>query len=314
MVIHHLGMRKVCRYIFIALLTLSGCSSGARKEKLTEDDAFSFAFLTDIHLQPERGARVGFQWAIREVNKRNPDFVLTGGDMVMDALNQTYGRADSLYTLYEDLVEKFKMPVYNTMGNHEVYGWQRFEEGIEQHPEFGKLMYEQRLGPRYYSFDHKGWHFMVLDAMYLLEQRSYTGKIDKEQMDWIIGDLKQLGRDTPIAIGVHFPFVSSAFQIGMGSTAKIPEGLVTSNSREVLALFSDYNLKLVLQGHLHFLEDLDLMGQTRFITGGAVCGQWWQTPDDAPLQEGFLMIEVNGDDFTSKYVDYGWETGISSNP
>lgn len=293
-------------YPLIALLLLCACSRGSGKRNLTEDEGFSFAFLTDIHLQPEHGARVGFQWAIREVNKRNPDFVLTGGDLVMDVLNQSYGRADSLYKLYKKLSMKFKMPVYNTMGNHEVYGWQRFEEGIEQHPEFGKLMYEQRIGTRYYSFDHQGWHFMVLDAMYLLERGSYTGKIDQEQMDWIIGDLNQLDMDTPIAISVHFPFISSAFQIGMGSRAKIPEGTVTSNSREVLALFSEYNLKLVLQGHLHYLEDIYVQNQVHFITGGSVSGKWWNNNADSKPEEGFVMVHIKGEELSWEYVDYGW--------
>ena len=172
-------------YIFplAALLLLAGCGTDPAGKNLPEDNAFSFAFMTDIHLQPERGAAIAFQWAIREVNRRDPDFVLTGGDMVMDVLNQSYGRADSLFRMYEDLSKKFRMPVYHTLGNHEVYGWQGVEESIELHPEFGKGMFEQRLGPRYYSFDHKGWHFMVLDAVYLEERGIYSGKIDEEKGD-----------------------------------------------------------------------------------------------------------------------------------
>jgi len=215
-------MRISCLYPVVALLILFGCSSGSGKQEITEEDAFSFAFLTDIHLQPERGAQVGFQWAIREVNKRVPDFVITGGDLVMDVLDQSYGRADSLYKLYVDMAKKFKMPVYNTMGNHEVYGWQRIQEGIEQHPEFGKQMYEQRIGPRYYSFNHKGWHFVILDAIYLLERGAYTGKIDNEQMEWIKQDLNQLDQRIPIAISVHYPFITSAFQLTMGPPACCP--------------------------------------------------------------------------------------------
>jgi len=306
MVIHHSGMRKFCLYSVVALLMLSGCSTGSGKKETNEEPGFSFAFLTDIHLQPESGARTGFQWAIREVNKRNPDFVLTGGDMIMDALNQSYGRADSLYTLYEDLKEKFKMPVYNTMGNHEVYGWQRIEEGIEQHPEFGKAMYEQRVGPRYYSFDHKGWHFIILDAIHLEERGVYTGKIDEEQMAWIIADLEQLDKQIPVAISVHCPFVTSAFQLTMGSTSRIPKGLVIRNTPEVLALFSDHNLKLVLQGHLHYLEDIYVQNQVHFITGGAVSGKWWKNEPDSKPEEGFVMVHVKGEDLSWEYVDFGW--------
>jgi len=293
-------------YVLVFLMVLSSCKGPAGGKNLAGEEGFSFAFLTDIHLQPEAGAEIGFQWAIREVNKRDPDFVLTGGDMVMDVLSQSHERADSLYRLYADLSAKFRMPVYNTMGNHEIFGWQSFEEDIEQDSEFGKGMYEQRLGPRYYSFDHKGWHFMILDSNYLLERGAYTGKIDREQMDWIRRELEQLDRETPIAISVHVPFISSAFQITMGPDAKIPDGLVIVNSREVLALFSEHKLRLVLQGHLHFLESIHVQNQVCFITGGAVSGQWWNNGPDSKPEEGFVMIHVRGDDLTWEYVDYGW--------
>lgn len=299
-------MRFAYLYTVSALLLLFACNTNPDNKKPSEGEDFSFAFLTDIHLQPERGAAIGFQWAIREVNKRDPDFVLTGGDMVMDVLNQTFGRADSLYRLYKELLEKFNMPVYNTIGNHEVFGWQRMEKGIEDHQEFGKGMYEQRLGPRFYSFDHKGWHFMVLDAVYLQERGAYTGKIDKEQMDWIVRDLEQLDQDTPVAISVHYPFVSSSFQLTMGSRAKVPKGLLIENSREVLALYSEYNLRLVLQGHLHFLEGIYVQNQVHFITGGAVSGKWWNNNSESKPEEGFVMIHMKGEDISWEYVDYGW--------
>ena len=299
-------MNKSLLILSLFLLYIGGCNSSPKSNSSQDEKGFSFAFLTDIHLQPERGAAIGFQWAIREVNKRSPDFVLTGGDMIMDALNQSYGRADSLYRLYEDLSEKFKMPVYNTIGNHEVYGWQRWEEDIEKHPEFGKAMYEQRLGPLYYTFDHKGWHFIILDAVFLEERGSYTGKIDKEQMDWLIEDLEQLDRQTPIAISVHYPFISTSFQLGMGPRARIPRGLIVENSREVLALFSDHNLRLVLQGHLHFLEGIYVQNQVHFITGGAVSGKWWNNDPESKPEEGFVMVHIQGEDLSWEYVDYGW--------
>jgi 3',5'-cyclic AMP phosphodiesterase CpdA len=299
-------MIKSWLYTVATLLVLSSCNAPPGKKKLTEEDGFSFAFLTDIHLQPERGAEIAFQWAIKEVNKRNPDFVLTGGDMVMDVLNQSFGRADSLYNLYKDLAEKFNMPVYNTMGNHEIYGWRRLEEGIEKHPEFGKRMYEQRIGPCYYSFDHKGWHFIILDAVNLGERGVYNGRIDEEQMAWITEDLMKIDKQTPVAISVHYPFITSAFQLTMGPTAKIPKGLVIRNSPEVLALFSDYNLKLVLQGHLHYLEYIFVQNQVHFISGGAVSGQWWNNNPDSKPEEGFVMVHVKGEELEWEYVDFGW--------
>ena len=299
-------MKRTCLFLGIFILLLSGCKPSTQTPSGQGEDSFSFAFLTDIHLQPERAAEAGFQWAINEVNKRNPDFVLTGGDLVMDVLNQSYGRSDSLFNLYISMSEKFRMPVYNTVGNHEVYGWHRDEEGIEQHPEFGKKMFEKRLGDRFYSFDHKGWHFIVLDAIARSESGGYTGGIEEEQVLWLARDLREVDPETPIAVSVHIPFITSASQVMRGSMAANTPGLVISNSMEVLALFSEYNLRLVLQGHLHYLEDIYVQNQVHFITGGAVSGKWWANEPDSKPEEGFVMIHVDGEELDWEYVDYGW--------
>jgi Icc protein len=299
-------MRNVLFLFVCSLWLLSGCNQPAPRVQDNKEDEFTFAFLTDIHLQPELNAVEGFQKAIDTINAINPDFVLTGGDLVMDVLDQTYGRADSLYDLYEEVSGGFHMPVYNTLGNHEVYGWHRREAGIEKQPEFGKAMYEQRLGKRYYSFDHKGWHFIVLDAVYRSEEGHYIGKIDEEQISWIEQDLQKTGKEMPIVVSVHIPFVTSQTQLTRGSLEANPPDLIITNAREVLLHFREYNLKLVLQGHLHYLEDINVNNQVHFITAGAVCGLWWNNKPGSTPEEGFLLVHVDGDGFTWEYVDYGW--------
>ena len=72
-------------------------------------------------------------------------------------------------------------------------------------------------------------------------------------------------------------------------------------------LFWEHKLKLVLQGHLHYLEDIHVNNQIHFITGGAVSGKWWNNKPDDPMEEGFLLLHVRGEDFSWEYVDYGWK-------
>ena len=84
------------------------------------------------------------------------------------------------------------------------------------------------------------------------------------------------------------------------------EGIVINNSLEVLSQFRDYNLRLVLQGHLHFLEDIFVQDQVHFITGGAVCGRWWANRPESLPQEGFLLLHLSGENVNWEYVDYGW--------
>jgi 3',5'-cyclic AMP phosphodiesterase CpdA len=298
-------MKHVYLFLGVSLLIFTGCTPKTDKAEAAAD-GFSFAFLTDIHLQPEKEAVAGFRMAIDTINSLNPDFVITGGDLVMDVLDQTYGRSDSLFNLYKEVSGELNMPVYNAVGNHEVYGWHSSEEGIESHPEFGKKMYEKHLGKRFYSFDHKDWHFIILDAIYRSEEGHYIGKIDQEQIAWLKEDLAKTDKETPIAITVHIPFITSRTQLSQGSLAANSEGGVISNSLEVLQLFMDHNLKLVLQGHLHFNEDLFIGNKVHFITAGAVSGRWWSNrPGDFP-EEGFLMVHVKGDVMSSEYIDFGW--------
>jgi 3',5'-cyclic AMP phosphodiesterase CpdA len=299
-------MKNLIYLIAVSSALLWGCNTQSTDQNSDQEEGFTFAFLTDIHLQPEKKAIEGFKKAIDTINIINPDFVLTGGDLVMDVLNQTYGRSDSLYNLYEEQVKHFNMPVYNTVGNHEVYGWHSEQEGIGDHPEFGKKMYENRLGDRYYSFDHKGLHFMVLDGIYRGESGRYVGRIDSLQMEWIRKDLQQLDKTTPVALSVHIPFITARTQLVDGALAPNSEGLVVANAREVLLEFLDYNLKLVLQGHLHFLEDIFVNNQIHFITAGAVSGRWWSNTPESNPEEGFLLVRVKGEELEWEYVDYGW--------
>jgi 3',5'-cyclic AMP phosphodiesterase CpdA len=261
--------------------------------------------MTDIHLQPERRATEGFSKAIDSVNKFNPDFVITGGDLIMDALGQNFERSDELYNLYKESLKTFNMPVYNTMGNHEIFGIYK-ESGVDMsHPEYGEKMYENRIGKRYYSFNHKGWHFVILDAIEDTGESGYIGKVDEAQMDWIRTDLIEVEPKTPIIISVHIPFITSYMQILYGSLEPNDESLVITNSKAVLELYKNHNLKLVLQGHLHYVEDIYANG-IHFITGGAVSSKWWRGKENG-MEEGFLIVNVQGNTFEWEYFDYGWE-------
>lgn len=300
--------------LILALLIgmMAACTSSTEPKAEADDTGFSFVFMTDIHLKPEMRAPEGFQLAIDSVNALKPDFVITGGDLVDDALYSTHERADSLYRLYKEMSAGFDMPVFNTIGNHEYYGYNAKPAVDPAHPDYGEKMFENNIGKRYYSFDHKGWHFMILDGIEKGDGNwgAYVGKVDEEQLQWIKDDLEKLKPETPIVVVTHIPLVSIMPQITNGPLYAENHSSLVTNQREVLAPFRMMNLKLVLQGHLHALEDNNLMGRTHFLTGGAVCGRWWRTPDNSPLQEGFVRIDVKGDEFSWEYVDYGWETGL----
>lgn len=286
--------------IIIVLLPLAGC-----KEKKTERDSFSVAFLTDIHLQPEGNALKGFSQALDTLNRLNPDLIITGGDMIMDALGQSFERADSLYNLYDEVIKKTNIKVYNTMGNHEIYGIYKSSEADPSNQEYGEKMFEKRIGNSYYSFDHKGWKFMIINSIEDTKKGRYIGLVDSVQLSWIGSELKKTDPATPIVISTHIPFLTANTQKYEGSTVASDSSTVVSNSKELLDLFRGYNLKLVLQGHLHTVEDI-FIDNVHFITGGAVSGGWWKG-QNMGFEEGFIYLTFHPDDFQWRYVDYGWE-------
>jgi 3',5'-cyclic-AMP phosphodiesterase len=61
----------------------------------------------------------------------------------------------------------------------------------------------------------------------------------------------------------------------------------------------------VLQGHLHVNELLRWKGTT-FITGGAICGQWWRGPR-LGTPEGFGVLTLHPDRVEWEYLTYGWD-------
>jgi 3',5'-cyclic AMP phosphodiesterase CpdA len=284
----------------ISTVITAGC------KKSRPEETFSIAYMTDIHVQPELNADDGFKQALDSVVNLNPDFVITGGDLIMDALGQRYGKADSLYNLYSSIVGNYDLTFYNTMGNHEIYGIYRSRSGAStDHPEYGEKMFENRLGRSYQVVEHKGWKFFILNSIEDTGKESYEGVIDSVQIKWLRGELEKTDKKMPLVITTHIPFITVSTQRYEGSTSPNDSSIVVYNSKEVLDMFKGYSLKLVLQGHLHIVEDISIDG-VHYITGGAVSGAWWKGPN-VGFEEGFLLLNFGKSDFTWRYVDFKWQ-------
>ncbi|MCS7054126.1 MAG: metallophosphoesterase [Ignavibacterium sp.] len=299
-------MKRIKR-LFLSLIILLIAFQIAAYSQNQNDEEIFFVFLTDIHVQPERNGVEGFDLAIQKVNELNPDFILTGGDLLFDVLAVGYERADSLFNIYLNMIKKFKSPVYNTIGNHDIFGWYEKSKVPRDHLEFGKKMYQNRIGKTYYTFNFKGVKFFVLDSIEEVpEKGKYYGYINQEQIDWIKDELSKTDTNTIIIISTHIPMITTLSQIRGGSMVANERGLVIENAKEVLDLFSKHKLKLVLQGHLHYYEDLNVQNKVRFITGGAVSGRWW-LGDNYGLEEGFVLIRIKNGKIEANYLDYGWQ-------
>ncbi|EON76888.1 hypothetical protein ADIS_2634 [Lunatimonas lonarensis] len=264
-------------------------------------DRFSVAFLTDIHLQPERRAPIGFQMAIDKVNELNPDFVISGGDQVYDVMRGNLGRADSLFQLYTEMSKGFNMPVYNTVGNHDLFAIYPESPEDENHPDYKFGMYRRYLGDTYYSFDHKGWHFIVLNSLGVTEDKKYKAEVDSAQLAWLEADLLGVDLRTPIVMVTHIPLVTAR-----GIVTGNPAGHHVINSAAVLALMEQHNLRLILQGHIHWKEHGQVNDRFEYLTGGSIAGNGWRGRRH-DTKEGFVLIRIDGEDLSWEYIDHGWE-------
>jgi 3',5'-cyclic-AMP phosphodiesterase len=164
-------------------------------------------------------------------------------------------------------------------------------------------MFQDRIGFLYSSFDHKGWHFILLDSIGVTKNRGFIGQVDDEELTWLRDDLEKTGTSRPIVVMTHVPLVSAASQLFAGSWPKLSRLLVT-NSVEVMNLLAPYKVKAVLQGHTHIRETV-LYNGIQFITSGAVCGNWWKGAHMGH-PEGFGVLTVKGQNISWRYETYGF--------
>ena len=69
------------------------------------------------------------------------DFVIITGDLVRDALRVKEETASAYYRLYLQEIAKFRMPVYSSVGNHELFGIERDKSLVSpDHPLYGKAI------------------------------------------------------------------------------------------------------------------------------------------------------------------------------
>jgi Icc protein len=268
-------------------------------------DDFSFVHFTDTHIQPELNAANGCRMCFHAINAVRPDFALCGGDLVFDSNETPARRAVELFDLYGDVVKRLEMRVHSVPGNHDVVGLSAKSGIAATDPLYGKKTFEDRIGHRYSSFDHKGWHFVLLDSIGV-NARGFFGLIDDEQIAWLRTDLEKTGTMHPIVVMTHIPILSAVLQI-VPDQWKTPGSYLVTNSIQVLELLAPYNVKAVLQGHTHIRETV-LYNGCQFITSGAVCGNWWKGLR-LGHPEGFAVLTVRNGEISWQYKTYGFKAG-----
>lgn len=304
-----------------ALASFAVASGGAEQTGAAPERSFRFVHFCDTHVgggatMPFCAGDEGYPKALAHVHALTdaPDFILHGGDIITDAFWADRDSAVAQWKVFKEIMGKHcRLPMRYTLGNHDVnFQW---DSGNESTPFPGKMLALERTGltAPYYSFDHGGWHFIVLDNTQRGGWNGFQHYLDDAQFEWLQQDLDAIGQDVPVVISSHAPIlcVVCFFE---PPAKQHPDGLVISNDCvhmdvvKIHDLFRKHpNVKLCLSGHYHQVDHVEYLG-VHHICGGSVSASYWRGPlkHRPEFEGGYGLIDLFHDGtFEYRYIDYG---------
>lgn len=265
-----------------------------------------FVHMTDVHVQPERAAEVGFAAALAQAQSLpdRPDFVVFGGDNVMNVDGaKGADRANiQLQAWQRALKNELSLPHYACVGNHDI---------LRMHPTDGKAWAVDAFGTpdRFYTFDRNGWKFIVLDST-SPRDGGYKGSLDEPQFEWLAAELVATPASKPVLIISHIPIIAAcAYFDGENEKSgdwRVPGAWMHLDARKIKDLFGRHpNVKLCLSGHIHLTDQVLYNGVT-YCCNGAVSGGWWGGPYHE-CNNGYGVVNLYDDgSFRNEYVTFPW--------
>jgi len=191
---------------------------------------FSFVQISDSHIGFNKAANPDvsgtLKLALDKINRipAAPDFMLHTGDITQSAKPAEFDSAQQIIQA-GSIKQTFYVP-----GEHDV----AIDDGVEYRARFGK----GTLGTGWYSFTHKGVHFIGLNNC---QQIDSLGRLGAEQLAWLKQDLAALPASTPIIVFAHIPLWMVYPEWGWG----------TQDGADALALLKRFGSVTVLNGHIH---------------------------------------------------------------
>lgn len=277
---------------------------------------FSFVHLTDMHVTPKRKGDVGYAACIEHVRglgvrgaaADRPAFALMGGDLAFDGNYTPKAEFEEQIRLYKEGSRALRMPYYNCMGNHDALGYGSRRKVPIDDPDIGKKLIMDRLEweRSYYSFDHDGWHFAVLDSIYPVKTAngpSYEARIGPEQLEWLAYDLGAAGERPKICV-THIAAFCAIAQINGDREAKALGHMTISDSKDLRLILERHGVKALLQGHSHRIEEYRF-NDVWYLTSPAVSGAWW-AGDWVGSPPGYTVFRCHGDELSWRHEFFGW--------
>jgi 3',5'-cyclic-AMP phosphodiesterase len=282
-----------------------------------------FVFATDSHLMVNNKLRsedgiVAALSAIEQITPK-PDFILFGGDLTHESPELDFPAAEQLIDRFLKIWrDQTGLETYFTFGNHDLVGTKNATVDRAD-PRFGKGLYKIKLSldRDFYTFRKNGWRFIVLDDVVPEPDGSYIGEFALEQLAFLRDELNT-DSQTPTILCGHIPFVSVLPNLTVdgetkdkGTNIETPSSLVVHNTAQLHSIITETkaNVKALLAGHLHHLEQIQVDGIS-YINSGAVCGNWWKGAQKG-CPEGFLVVDLSTDGgVLTNYHSFGWKAAV----
>jgi len=199
--------------------------------------------------------------AVDWINTRlRPALVVITGDLV--------DRGDDLESLKEvkARLDRLTCPYYPVIGDHDR-----------------RATYEKVFpGKLDYAFDHRGWHFVCLNAN--------SGRLEPETLEWLKADLSA-SQGRPSVVMLHRPLASDVLSDYLAARLYGGVHLTLENAAQARSLLQSHpDVRLVLSGHTHVAKE-QRWGGTCYSTAPAlvVAPHWVRVVE---LSEGGVSSEL----------------------
>jgi 3',5'-cyclic-AMP phosphodiesterase len=193
---------------------------------------FSFIQISDSHIGFSKEANpdvtATLQIAVDRINNAAtpPDFLLHTGDISQLSKSSEFDTA-------EQVLRGAKTgKIFYVPGEHDVLT----DDGQQYLDRFGR----DAKGKGWYSFDHKGAHFIGLVNVVNLKAGG-LGSLGPDQLKWLEDDVRSLENSTPVIVFAHIPLWSVYPAWGWG----------TDDSEQALGYLKRFGSVSVLNGHIH---------------------------------------------------------------
>ena len=209
-----------------------GLDAALAATRLPAAKPFQFVQISDSHIgfaKPANpDARSTFREAVAKVMAlpQRPDFIIHTGDVSQLSRDNEFDDA-------EQILRETGMQVFFIPGEHDMLD-----------PDAGKAFLNRfgkgSMGAGWYSFDHRGVHFVALVNVADLKPGG-MGNLGPDQLKWLKTDLARYGSSTPIVVFAHIPLWTVYADWGWG----------TDDSEQALRLLRRFGSVTVLNGHIH---------------------------------------------------------------